>query len=382
MTGINEKLKFTYDSPSHWGVTENSDVNLPGSYLTKKKLLSTAIKIHKNLFPEISSRLDSACKKIHLEELPIGFIVSDNDANAYCVPWTGKSGDEFAIVLTSGLIKLLDPNELEFVIGHEIGHFIFRHFTYRKAEDQDSLGMRLASLNLQRSAEISADRVGLMTTKSVETACSAMLKTASGLGSPHMQQHLPTILEQFRELSDQYGGNADSIFDSHPIFAIRIRSMLRFSTSGTFQKFPEGLGESDSEETLALDKSILTDFDKASGFAVETWENKTLGEIRLWAILYLFSYDMKLTKVEQSLIQSCFGADRSSNAIKFIRGNGSKAPQLILDRLSNACSKMSGIKTAKIKETFSEIEKFAESASGEEENTYKTLQEIANIMGL
>ena len=229
-----ENFRFTYDSPSHWGLESEQKVQLPSAKDSKKKLLSQAVRVHHNLFPEIASKLESASKNLSLPHTPAAFITPEATANAFCIPWSNNSIEEFAVVMTSGLVNLLTSDELEFVIGHEIGHFFYRHFTYPKPLDEHGLGLRLATLNLQRAAEISADRVGVIATQSAEIGCSAMIKTACGLGTPHLRPHLPSILDQFRELTDEVGGDEDSAFDSHPMFTIRVRSMIRFSTSDIF----------------------------------------------------------------------------------------------------------------------------------------------------
>ena len=101
-----------------------------------------------SLFPELAKRVAVAAKKVGLEDTPATFIANDPDANAMCIPWSSEGKDDFAVMLTSGLVHLLTPAELQFVIGHEIGHFIYRHFTYPAVGDEASLGERLATLNL------------------------------------------------------------------------------------------------------------------------------------------------------------------------------------------------------------------------------------------
>ena len=49
-----------------------------------------------------------------------------------------------------------------------------------------------------------------------------------------------------------------------------------------------------------IDDKIRQDFDKASGFSHETWENQSLARIRLWAVLLLFVSDRRLLKNRKS----------------------------------------------------------------------------------
>lgn len=377
-----EAIRFSYDTPRQWGIYLDRRPGFVESDSPKRRLLAHSLRVDKNLFPELAKRVEVAAGKVGLTEVPTTFISNDPSANAMCIPWSSKGKDEFAVMLTSGLVTLLTPSELQFVIGHEIGHFVYRHFTYQVVGEETNLGERLATLNLQRAAEISADRMGLMASRSVEDGCSAMIKTACGLGEPHLRLHVPTILAQFRELTSEVGGHAEAAFDTHPLMAIRVRSLLRFSTTNTFHSLRADPGAVVDEDLTAVDEKIRQDFDKASGFSQETWEDHSLARIRLWAVLLLFVSDRRFSKEEQAILSECFGEEHARNAISFVKSSGNRSPEAVLERFREVCDEARMIGQGKLDRLFSEMERIASAASGDSEAILKSLQSIADVIGI
>jgi len=377
-----ESIRFSYDAPGEWGIHPENCRQFVGSDSPKRRLLAHALRVDESLFPEIAKRVKFAAELVGLEKTPATFIANDPNSNAMCIPWSSEGKNDFAVVLTSGLVNLLTSSELQFVIGHEIGHFVYRHFTYPTIGEEASLGERLATLNLQRAAEISADRMGLLAAHSVEDGCSAMIKTACGLGEPHLRMHVPTVLAQFRDLTDNVGGHAEAAFDTHPLMAIRLRSLLRFSTTETFHSLRSDPRSSTNEDLTSMDEKIRQDFNKASGFSHETWENQSLARIRLWGVLLLFVADLRLSKEEQKILSDCFGEEHARNAISFVKSSGKRCPEKVLERFHEACNEAGAVGQGKLDQLFSEIERIASAASGDSDAILESLRAIANALGI
>src|SRR3984957_5000253 len=88
--------------------------------------LASAVKCSERQFPQIYQMLLDSCYVLDLDTVPELYIVQEPLVNAVAV---GLS-DPF-IVLNSGLVDLLDPEELRAVIGHEVGHILSGHAVYR-----------------------------------------------------------------------------------------------------------------------------------------------------------------------------------------------------------------------------------------------------------
>lgn len=135
--------------------------------------LATSIKVSENQYPELH-RLRAECAAVlDLERVPDLFVARDPHPNSYAMGM-----DEPFIVITTGLVELLDEDGLRFVLGHEMGHILSGHVLYYTilrrliglAAGMSWMpvgywGLRAIILALQdwhRRSQLSADRAGLL----------------------------------------------------------------------------------------------------------------------------------------------------------------------------------------------------------------------------
>src|SRR5258708_11546774 len=94
------------------------------------------------------------------------------------------------MVITTGLVDLMDPEEARFIIGHELGHVLSGHAVYRTMLFHlvrlaariawmpiGYLGIRAIIWGLEewyRKSELSCDRAGLLAGHDVEAARPAL----------------------------------------------------------------------------------------------------------------------------------------------------------------------------------------------------------------
>ena len=108
--------------------------NIPGFPALVKKVLSLGyeqmqygtnmasnIRLSPTQLPEIYNHLPPICKKLGIDE-PEFYLQMTPMPNA----WTFGDSKVF-ITVTSGLVELLDDEELDAVIAHECGHILCRH---------------------------------------------------------------------------------------------------------------------------------------------------------------------------------------------------------------------------------------------------------------
>ena len=112
------------------------------------------------------------------------------------------------IVLYAGAVDLLTPEELLFVMAHEVGHIKSAHVLYYQIAEFIPVigeivgaatfglgeffgaGLQLALLRWKRMSEYTADRAGLLACKDAEVALRTMMKLA-GLPAKSMPQSTP-----------------------------------------------------------------------------------------------------------------------------------------------------------------------------------------------
>ena len=81
--------------------------------------LSQADKIDRQLYPRLYNIVEEMKIASGLEAMPSIYIVDDPAPNAFA---TGRNSRKAAVAVTSGLMKQLNRDELQGVIGHEIAH--------------------------------------------------------------------------------------------------------------------------------------------------------------------------------------------------------------------------------------------------------------------
>lgn len=128
------------------------------------------------------------------------------------------------IRLSSALINLLDGPELQFVMAHEVGHFLFRHTGFNASAN--SQGM--ARFHASRNQEISADRIGFVGANNLDACIRALIKTCSGLRENHLRFDVSAYLSQIAHLAKAEPGQDDSL-QTHPSLIVRSRALLFFS---------------------------------------------------------------------------------------------------------------------------------------------------------
>src|SRR5487761_1674524 len=88
--------------------------------------LAGAVRVSERQFPHIYELVRDGSYILDLPDVPEVYVVQDPTVNAMAL---GR--DKPFIVITTGMINLYDPEELRWVIGHELGHILSGHAVYR-----------------------------------------------------------------------------------------------------------------------------------------------------------------------------------------------------------------------------------------------------------
>jgi Zn-dependent protease with chaperone function len=202
------------------------------------------------------------------------------------------------VIINSGMLGLLDREEQRTVLGHELGHIMSGHATYRTiALLLLQLGLRnlpfltgiallpieLALFEWFRKSELSCDRAGLLAGQDPTVAMTTELKLAGGNparpdgASEDASESIPEWdsidLDEFLVQAEEYetGGTAvDTIFkyiniafQTHPFHTIRAAELHRWVRSGDYYRIIGGDYPRRGEESA---RPLATDYSEAAGY--------------------------------------------------------------------------------------------------------------------
>src|SRR5580704_7047313 len=88
--------------------------------------LAGAVRVSERQFPHIYEMVRDGAYILDLPEVPECYVSQDPLVNAMAL---GR--DKPFIVITTGMVNLYDPEELRWVVGHELGHILSGHAVYR-----------------------------------------------------------------------------------------------------------------------------------------------------------------------------------------------------------------------------------------------------------
>jgi Zn-dependent protease with chaperone function len=143
----------------------------------------------------------------------------------------------------------MDPAELRFIIGHELGHVRLGHTRLNSlvgglagipASGGAAAMLALAFLNWNRACELSADRAGLLACGRLDKAVSALVKLVAG---PQGLTHagLEAAYRQIDAEDDTWLGGLAEAFGSHPLLIRRINDLRQWAGTESYRRLQRSL---------------------------------------------------------------------------------------------------------------------------------------------
>lgn len=216
--------------------------------------LGSAVRADERQFPHLHRTLGEVARTLDAPELPELYVVANPAFGAMTIGMSKPF-----IVLNSGVVDLLDEEELRFVIAHELGHAMSGHAVYQTllqrmiqlsgvlaAIPAGGLGLRAIMAALyewSRKAELSADRAGLLATQDPATAFRVHMQLASG---GHLDDlDATSFFAQGAEYDD--ADLRDSVLKlllienrSHPFAVVRATELRKWVDSGEYTRILSG----------------------------------------------------------------------------------------------------------------------------------------------
>ena len=372
-----QQFKYSKDDPSEFGINPNlrkkDNKNIDDSHLSN--LLSRSIRVEKEIFPTVGNAIEKVFKQLDLENEFNFFVTADNfQANAACSLMPSASKPD--IIITSKLIELLSEEELQFIIGHEVAHYFYQHSLYPNLETASETNLKLNILNLNRSAEISADRVGFIASGSLEKSLRASLKLASGLSEKHLKFSFSTYLDQLREI-ESIGKSQSELWSTHPSFLIRIQALIWFSMSKEYHEYFD-TKKKGVYDLKTIDSKIEKTIKKIVGDELENANKAIYDRARLWGSLKLFLIDNKFSKEEQSKFTDLVGKEKAAKAIRWLRISN---PNMLDKKVEEGFSEAARLLKSDRQNLGKELEKAAKTAGGKKIKILEALSKLLNYIG-
>ena len=217
--------------------------------------LGSAVRVDHRQFPRVYQLYTEAASTLDVRDLPLLYVYANPQPKAMAI-----GIDRPFVVVTSGMVDLLDDDELRFILGHELGHVLSGHSLYTTMLMQllrltntlswlpfGALGLRalIAALyEWSRKAELSSDRAGLLATQDPAAALRCHMKVASGGGLEDLD------IAAFRAQGDEYLSSPD-VRDSvlkllllenstHPFAVVRAAELQRWVDGGAYTRVLRG----------------------------------------------------------------------------------------------------------------------------------------------
>ena len=217
--------------------------------------LAGAVRVSERQFPHIHEMVRDGAYILDLPEVPECYVLQTPLVNAMAL---GR--DKPFIVINSGMVELLDAEELRAVIGHELGHILSGHAVYRTMllflialaariawMPIGYIGLRAIIWGLEewfRKSELSCDRAGLLAGQDLDASRRVLMKLAGGAQLSELNP------DAFREQAQEYDAVPDlrdSILkllqlqgQTHPFAVVRFAELDYWATHGEYDRILGG----------------------------------------------------------------------------------------------------------------------------------------------
>ena len=201
----------------------------------RRRLLATSVRMSEAMASDLHAIARDCSDRLKLGiDLEL-YVFASPVYNAMC--FKPEDGRLF-VMFASSLLEAFDEAELKFVMGHELGHHVYRHHDIPigyilRGQQRPDPRLALDLFTWSRYAEISADRAGAHCAEDLVAVSSALFKLASGLTGKSIQFSLDDFLSQVdaMQVEDSQPGQGapkEDWFSTHPFSPMRVKALQQF----------------------------------------------------------------------------------------------------------------------------------------------------------
>lgn len=197
------------------------------------QIRGNGVRISQRQLPELYERCKAIAGRLGLDEVPEVYLLQSNGMlNAFATKLLSR---RFVVLFSSLVDGCDDPRQLDFVIGHEMGHLAAGHLTWNAF----LLPFRLVPWlgpAYSRACEYTCDRAGLDATGGLEPALRGVAVLAAG-GRTAQRLDLAAFMEQRQETGGFWMAVLE-LSSSHPFLCKRAAALQEFVQPGTVRPVP------------------------------------------------------------------------------------------------------------------------------------------------
>jgi len=223
-------LEEDYALASYYDIFDNKDEL---ENITNHMLANT-VKLNKVIAPRLYKLCGEIQEFFGFREAIDFYLYATTEVNAFSI--NGFGIVPHIICFTSSLIQQLSDDELRFVIGHEIGHLIYKHsqldvvnkILANRENEEIPAALAIYFLRWQRYAEVTCDRIGYLAMPDIKTIGTVFFKFASGLDEKYLNFDIDEYLKQLDKIREIAVGD---FYSTHPNNLVRLQDLIYFSQS-------------------------------------------------------------------------------------------------------------------------------------------------------
>ena len=221
--------------------------------------VAQTVRVSSTQCPQLYTLLQEACVILDMRE-PELYVAQTPIPNAY----TSGHNNPY-IVVTTGLLDLMNEDEVLGVIAHELGHIKSGHVLYKTMARIINLlltiigdmtlglgrligrGIESALLEWDRKSEFTADRSALLVVQDSQVMLSLMMKLAGGTLFQRDQMSASEFLKQADMYEEVDANVLDRVYKmllvsavNHPLIIVRAREIVNWSDSAQYNDILAG----------------------------------------------------------------------------------------------------------------------------------------------
>lgn len=201
--------------------------------------------------PELYKQVRDIADILDVRDFPEIYTQWGYFINAYT---TGYKADTL-LTIYSGAVDLLSKEQLDYIIGHELGHIKSKHVLYHVMADMLAnwasqfpiasdliMPLRIGLAYWNRMSEFTADRAGLLACQNPDAAIETVIKMAGVPQKYFASVSREAFLEQAKEFEYLLTGaesvikNISVLDNTHPWTVLRAAELIKWIESGEYER--------------------------------------------------------------------------------------------------------------------------------------------------